>query len=110
MNWNQFLTYLSAVYVLYYTGTILFDYLRSRRQPTVREHDDELFFSDDAVPRLVVPEEYETDPLPEQHTSKPGIFSSIPGGLMESTGGVSIKELFDLAKIDAIEYTKAIPF
>ena len=110
MNWNQFFIYLSAVYILYYTCAILFDYLKIRRQGTVEPDEDEFFFSEEVVPQLILPEEEASEPIPQQNKPKNNTIVSLTSGLLESTGGVSIRELFDLAKIDAIEYSRGIPY
>ncbi len=110
MNWNQFLIYLSAVYILYYTCAILFDYLKVRRHGSVEPDGDEFFFSEEVVPQLILPEEEASEPIPQQNKPKASTISAISSGLLESTGGCSIRDLFDLVKIDAIEYTRGIPY
>ncbi len=109
MNWTQFLLSLAAVYSLYYLLNVLFDLLRSRGQPAAERSQDELVFSEEHLPRQVSADEPPagTTQGPE---AEPKIRQAISSGPLQSTGGVSLKQLFSLAQSDLIEYTKAIPY
>jgi len=109
MNWTQFLLSLAAVYSLYYLLNVVFDLLRSRGQPAADGGQDELVFSEAHQPRQVG-----TDEPPAGATqdpdAEPKSRQAISSGPLQSTGGVSLKQLFSLAQSDLIEYTKAIPY
>ena len=109
MNWTQFLLSLAAVYALYYLLNVVFDLLRSRGQPAAEEGQDELVFSEEHEPRQISSDE----PLATQVQNQEAELKSrqaISSGPLQSTGGVSLKQLFSLAQSDLIEYTKAIPY
>jgi len=109
MNWTQFLLSLAAVYALYYLLNIVFDLLRSRAQPSADGEQDELVFSEEHQPQ-----EVGTDPPPvsDQQTqdAEPKSRQAISSGPLQTTGGVSIRQLLTLVQDDLIEYTKAIPY
>lgn len=109
MNWTQFLLSLAAVYSLYYLLNVLFDLLRSRGQPAAVGGQDVLVFTEEHQPRQVSadgPSAGEALGLDAEPKSRQAISS----GPLQSTGGVSLKQLFSLAQSDLIEYTKAIPY
>ena len=109
MNWTQFLLSLAAVYSLYYLLNVLFDLLRSRGQPAAEGGQDELVFSEEHPPRQVSADEPPAGaaqgPVAELKSKQ-----AISSGPLQSTVGVSLKQLFSLAQSDLIEYTKAIPY
>lgn len=109
MNWTQFLLSLAAVYSLYYLLNVLFDLLRSRGQPAAEAGHDELVFTEEHQPRQVSADE---PPAGEAKgpDAEPRSRQAISSGPLQSTGGVSLKQLFSLAQSDLIEYTKAIPY
>ncbi|WP_316777934.1 hypothetical protein [Pedobacter antarcticus] len=109
MNWTQFLLSLAAVYSLYYLLNVLFDLLKSRGQPATDNGQDELVFSEDHQPRQVSADEPTAGAAPGTD-AEPKSRQSISSGPLQSTGGVSLKQLFSLAQSDLIEYTKAIPY
>jgi hypothetical protein len=110
MNWNQFLLAICGLYLLYYTLNLLYDLIVSpRQQPADKNQTDELFFSEDVAPAVVVlqeetVEEYDDEAIMEAHT---GTLSS---GELECTGTVSIKEMLLQAQRQAMELTKAISY
>lgn len=109
MNWTQFLLSLAAVYSLYYLLNFLFDLLRSRGQPANERSQDELVFPEEHQPKQV--SSGETVFQESHHSeSEPIGRQAISSGPLQSTGGVSLKQLFSLAQSDLIEYTKAIPY
>lgn len=108
MNWTQFLFSLAAVYSFYYLLNVIFDLLRSRGQPTSDGGDDELVFSEEQLPQKVAPDQQPAEtPVPEM---EPKTRQAISSGPLQTTGGVSIRQLLSLVQGDLIEYTKAIPY
>lgn len=107
MNWNQFLLSLAAVYLFYYILNVIFDLMfRKGSLPVTQGQGQELIFSEQNVPKQIVPAA-----APEQQPQAlPKTRQAISSGLLQSTGAVGIKQLFALAHADLIEYTKAIPY
>ena len=93
MNWIKFAVWLSGIYVVYYLVLIFWDALRSGRS-TVSNEPHQLTFVE------------HTAPVQKQlHTEADATGSSII-----SSGGVNLKQLFSLAREEAIEYTKSVSF
>ncbi|MEJ5993248.1 hypothetical protein WG904_02365 [Pedobacter sp. Du54] len=109
MNWTQFLLSLAAVYCLYYLLNVLFDLLRSREQPASEAGQEELIFSEEHQPTRISSDGTATS-LAKAAAPEVESRQSISSGQLQSTGGVSLKQLFSLAQSDLIEYTKAIPY
>lgn len=105
MTWTQFLTAIAVIYAIYYVLNLLADILKSRKSGVENSDTEELFFREDIKPELVAPNEEPLDEAPLD--SEPMPHQEPP---IQSTGGVSIRQLFALAKNDLIEYTKAIPY
>lgn len=107
MNFIQFSIYLSGLYLIYYSLNVLYDIfiLKIPESKSNKTKIREISFPHATVPIQVsdITEAQDTEEV--FHT--PGSLSS---GAVESTGGVSIKELFSLAQNDLIEFTKAIPY
>nr|WP_068890416.1 hypothetical protein [Pedobacter panaciterrae] len=99
MNWISFLTYLGLGYGAYYFMVFLLD---SRASPGSENEASlpVLTFSETVLPEKVGLEDFGL----RDATSSAGRAASI------GMGGVSIKELFDLARKDAIEFTKSVSF
>ena len=93
MTWLKFALWLSVLYLFYYAALILWDHLRSGRQPS-GENAHELTFEEDLVPTREVPD------------TAPQIYDSS----ILSSGGVSLKQLFNLAREEAIEFTRPVSF
>jgi len=114
MTWTNFLLILLVTYLTYYGLNVIFDLFMARKQPGSESDQDVLFFNEDNSPELITYEEELETPAPpsvsenlEPDAPKQSSFTS---GLLRSTGAVGIKELFNLAKDDLIEYTRAIPY
>ncbi|HZY39748.1 MAG TPA: hypothetical protein VFE53_24000 [Mucilaginibacter sp.] len=98
MNWLHFFLLIAGIYGLYYLAMILYDASFSGKQgPMALSH--ELIFSETHLPQQVahLPEKPpEQKPKPEPATT--------------ATGGVSLKNLFGLAREEAIIYTRPVSF
>jgi hypothetical protein len=93
MNLIRFALWLSGIYLAYYLALILWDTLRSGYTPD-SSGPQHLTFSEhqEAVPRLLQPE------------------AELAASAVISSGGVSLKQLYSLAKDEAIEYTRNVSF
>ncbi|WP_316738456.1 hypothetical protein [Pedobacter aquatilis] len=115
MTWREFLVAIAAFYLVYYTMNIIYDLLCT---PTAEEKalgDEALYFTEHIPPELILPSE---DKASEAESDNPANISNgesvaIPGfssGPIQASGGVSMKEMIGLAKANAFEFTKAIPY
>lgn len=106
MNWTQFLLGVIAVYGIYYALNVLYDLFIHRRAPTTGDGGNELIFDEDSPPEKVASKPSKTAREPMVTDGK----SVISSGPLQSTGGITIKELVSFAQNNVIEYTKAIPY
>lgn len=120
MNWTTFLLTLTFAYATYYGLNLLFDLLITRKPPASQDNDEILFFEEHTEPQLI---DYQEEPEPvavaEPETealeeSQPPAGKSgqqnIASSIIHATGAVGLKQLFNLAKGDLIEHTRAIPY
>lgn len=110
MTWTNFLLTLLFVYLLYYGLNLAYDLLLAGKQPRSPTAQEEFIFLDEHQPELITYDESE-DIAPATPGS-PDLFGSgalIPG-LIGTSGGVTMVEMFNLAKDDLIEFTKGISF
>jgi len=94
MTWIKFAIWLFGIYTAYYTSLVLWDVLQKKRT-TVAERPGELTFVDDLEQVKEV-----TDEPAETEAGSPVV----------SSGGVSLKQTFNLAREDAIAYIRAVSF
>ncbi|WP_262246529.1 hypothetical protein [Parapedobacter soli] len=120
MNWTSFLLTLALIYLAYYGLNLLYDLFTTRRPPGTEKAGNVLFFDEDVRPQIIEPAD---DPLPESgaEPTQPAqdeadvtpLAERPPIGLsgpILSTGAVGLKELFNLAKDNLIEHTRAISY
>jgi len=93
MTWMKFALSLSGIYLIYYAAVILWDMLRSGKKPG-ENRSHELSFVEHNEPVKESPE-----PLPQIYDSS-----------VLSSGGVSLKQLFNLAREEVIEYTRPVSY
>ncbi|WP_312338090.1 hypothetical protein [Sphingobacterium sp.] len=106
MNWIQFTLYLSALYLGYYGLNLMYDFYHnneSGNEPKNVGHGEISFPEFHPSTKVDLPDE----DIPDVSFENAGAITSGP---IESSGGVSIKELFSLAQNDLIEFTKAIAY
>ncbi|WP_313157476.1 hypothetical protein [Sphingobacterium multivorum] len=106
MNWIQFTLYLSTLYLGYYGLNLMYDFYRNNKPGNELKNvsNGEISFPEfHSSTKVDLPEE---DILDDSFENA----GAITSGPIESSGGVSIKELFSLAQNDLIEYTKAIAY
>lgn len=93
MNWIKFILWLGGLYTVYYLTLIAWDHLRNNR--VIEESDiHELSFSEEVNAVVLTPELTSAD-----------IASSI-----YASGGVSLKNMFNLCRDEAVDYIKQVSF
>ncbi|UOE52575.1 hypothetical protein MTO98_15975 [Mucilaginibacter sp. SMC90] len=93
MNWIKFILWLSGLYTAYYLILIAWDNLRNR-QVNIADETKELSFSEDI----------------EAISLKPELTSGEIGSSLYASGGVSLKNMFNLCRDEAVEYIKQVSF
>ena len=93
MNWIKFAIWLSGLYAIYYAAVILWDITLNGRSPA-GPTSNELTFVEH-----VEPERPDYEHISEQQ-----------GSAMISSGGVSLQQLFMLAREEAVEFTRSVSF
>ena len=94
MTWIKFAIWLFGFYTAYYTSLVLWDAFQTKRT-TVKEGSGELTFVDDVEQVKEVPDEESEIEV---------------GSPVVSSGGVTLKQTFNLAREDAIAYIRAVSF
>jgi hypothetical protein len=95
MNWPHFILWVAGLYLVYYFALIVFDLSRSRN-PQDQLH--ELTFTEDVAPKTI-------EHLPDKSRENPKTNSPII-----ASGGVSLKNLFNLCREEAVVYTRPVSF
>lgn len=95
MNWPHFILWVAGLYLVYYFALILFDLSRAR---TPQDTLHELTFSEDILPKII-------EHLPDKPREMPKTNSPII-----ASGGVSLKNLFNLCREEAVVYTRPVSF
>ena len=108
MSWINFLTVTFFIYLVYYCLNLLFDLFLSPRNPIGEISEDELFFTQTHTPELITTKAMAEEVTGSAEKEKPVVY--FPSGPVNSTGGISLKHLFSLAKDNLIEHTRAIPY
>ena len=93
MTWIKFALWLSAFYAFYYGALFLWDYLRAGKTLKV-DGPHALTFVEHSDPVLAV-----SEPATEYYPTA-----------VVSSGGVSLKQLFNMARDEAVVYTKAVSY
>lgn len=93
MNWIRFIIWISGIYAIYYLIMIAWDQLRNR-QGAVEDDTEELSFVEQV----------------EAVSLKPELTSADIGSSLYASGGVSLKNMFDLCRDEAVEYIKQVSF
>ena len=104
MNWLHFSIWVSGVYLLYYLVVILLDVAANKRAPA-QEVSGELTFSEPVQPKQLQHEPDE-EVLPAEITKA----AERPRSGITATGGVSLKDFFNVAKQESIIYTRPVSF
>jgi len=108
MNWTQFLYGIATIYVVYYLLNLAFDALGQTKTVPPNDSGRTLDFETDELPRKIGPSDMDGDLKDSADAEETS--GTISVGQLQSTGGVSIRELFSLAQSDLISYTGAITY
>lgn len=106
MNWTNFLLWLGGLYALYYLLLILLDSIRQKNPAALKAAGHELTFSEPVIPLNAI-DLLENKNTPSGPTSK-GQTLSAPE--MIASGGVLLKDVFSLARKEALVYLKEVSF
>lgn len=94
MTWIKFALWVLGIYTSYYAALICWDFLRTNRSGTATDKH-ELTFVEDILPVKSLVEE---------------ITGSGKESAIAFSGGVSLKQLFNLAREESVEYIKSVSF
>ncbi|EHQ30911.1 hypothetical protein [Mucilaginibacter paludis] len=102
MTWIKFISWLTGLYVFYYVLNIAWDLLRSK-QTGDKETGPELHFEEAVAPRLVAPAATDDkSPAPPKKGTTEVAASAY--------GGVPVRDLFQLARLELIAYNQSVTF
>lgn len=110
MSWSIFLLYLASAYAFYYAGNLCFDLVSTK--PGAKPEEDKLVpigISSRDIPQTVDLESLDPGFSEIDYFTGDGEGDIEDAPIVQSRG-VSIKELFDLARSESIEYTHAVSF
>lgn len=93
MTWIKFILWLSGIYTLYYAAILLLDSLRGNNKRE-SENSTVIRFAEQFQPQKM----------------EPGLLSAAITSPILSSGGISLKQLFNEAQEDSIEYTRKVSF
>lgn len=102
MTWIKFLSWLTALYAFYYLLNIAWDVLR-RKQQGGKETAPELHFEETTAPLQVAPEVQEEKKAEPPKKGNSEVATS-------AIGGVRLKELFQLSRLELIAYNQSVTF
>lgn len=94
MTWIKFALWVLGIYASYYTALVFWDYLRTNRGEAANDKHV-LTFAEDIEPFKSLLEEMS------------GSGNESP---VSYTGGVSLKQLFNLAREESVEYIKSVSY
>ena len=103
MNWLHFSIWVAGLYLMYYLVVILLDVAASKRAPAANANSGELTFSEPVQPKQL---QHEAEVLPAETTKT----VERPRSGVTATGGVSLKDFFNLARQESIIYTRPVSF
>jgi len=107
MNWLHFLIWVACIYAVYYLANILIDAAGSGRSPADNS-THELTFSEAVQPKRL---EHGPENKKNNNTGVHDTGAKLkPVSEVIASGGVPIKDLFNLVRQEAIIYTRAVSF
>ncbi|QEM07845.1 hypothetical protein DIU31_031700 [Mucilaginibacter rubeus] len=101
MTWIKFISWLAALYAFYYLLNIAWDFFRNKKKGG-NDAGPELHFEEATAPLQVVPETLEEKKVEPKKGSNEAAASAL--------GGVRVKDLFQLAKLELIAYNQSVTF
>jgi hypothetical protein len=102
MTWIKFISWLTGLYACYYVLNIAWDLLRGTKTAEI-EMGPELHFEETVAPRHVAPA------APEDKSTAPPKKSTTEVAA-SAYGGVPVKDLFQLARLELIAYNQSVTF
>ena len=109
MNWLHFFLWIAGLYALYYLIVVLIDLAGSSGKPIAGTAAQALTFSEH-----VAPVQLQHQPVAESADNKTGLHEENilqqPKKEVITSGGVSLSELFSLARKEAIIYTNSVSY
>ncbi|MGF7079718.1 hypothetical protein [Mucilaginibacter sp. UYCu711] len=108
MNWLQFLLWIAGFYTMYYLVVILLDLKGPVKTGDADETAQLLTFSEAETTQVM---ELEAIPKSDITTAKNHLAQKLSKAATPdiiASGGVRVKEIFNLARAEAIVYSKAI--
>jgi hypothetical protein len=102
MNWLHFFLWVAGLYALYYLLVILYDVAGTKNAPAAGTISNELTFSE-----KVHPVQLQHQPVSE---NAEGTTAKKHEREVIVSGGVSLKDLFNLARQEAIIYTNPVSY
>jgi len=103
MNWIHFLLWLAGIYFLYYLIIVLLDIAGSRHPQTTGGAAHELTFSEQVTP-------HDAASIVQEAHAQAAIAQQPASPEMIASGGVPLKDVFSLARKEAIVYLKEVAF
>jgi len=93
MTWIKFIIWLLGGYAVYYAVLIIWDQLH-RRRVSGDDTTNELTFIEHIQPAAAMPD----------------VAAPLPPSPIVASGGVSLKDTFNLAREEVVEYIRAVSF
>lgn len=110
MTWTQFIIYLSGAYCCYYGANLLFDFSRA----SVEGENENTNMVAVGLSSSDLPKKIEMEDMDPSFAEIDYFVGEGEGDAADSpivaSGGISIRELFELAKDESIEYTRSVSF
>jgi hypothetical protein len=110
MTWTQFMIYLMGIYCCYYGANLFFDYSR----PTLAGKANDTNVISIGLSLSDLPQKVAMEDLDPGFSEIAYFIGEGEGDVADSpivsSGGISIRELFELARDESIEYTSSVSF
>lgn len=100
LNWVTFMTITGAGYLCYYLALLVTDAMFAKRINTEEDEIPELTFVESSPPEKISLEDFKSKTAESNGSATASL----------GIGGVSLQNLFVLARQDAIQYTKSVSF
>jgi len=108
MNWLHFFFWVAGIYALYYLVVILTD-LTGGKKNSAKSLSPELTFSE-AAPPISLKYNAEIEADRDEIPAGKGTIAKKQAPEVIASGGVSLRDLFSLARQEAIIYTNAVGY
>jgi hypothetical protein len=110
MNWLHFFLWIAGIYGLYYIFIILLDIAKAKRSPAAKSAGNELVFSENIHPQRPDLVKDMSPQMPAGTAVKDMNAKVKREPEIVASGGVNIRDLFNLARQEAILYTRPVSF